>query len=237
MSPEAGARHPASLATSARHISAAVAVLAARQLPAGQRVVALERGIVATCGGIPDHPVARAAATLTLALSAAATALERGGSAAHASPQALIDALMASISAAEGAHRALLVPGDRKALIALADRTGYAASLAADALVDSAVLDSLATSSQLNQTRIRLPLSWRALIESLGHSVAALGDMGDREVVDALVSSFTGAQHVVRAYESSPADEVHRRFARLAALSAAYAGWGLVAGNGREGCP
>lgn len=107
----------------------------------------------------------------------------------------------------------------------------------ADALAsrDARIEDSRETPTKAYGRREPFPKAWETLINSLGAYLGGTdaGTAGDA-APRAATAAHDAAQRVVRVYHSltprGGADAALWRFARMAALAAAYIGWSLASG-------
>ena len=183
----------------------------------------------------PDAPLLEAVATLTVASTAGQRALEL--SLARSNAGQIADITAALYETARSARLCVLSLGASSVghpRMQLAHASGYACHLITEAMI---MYEGLPARRDRNR-RISVhlapfPRAWRSLIAGLGTWLTQDGSIGvSDESRAAIVAAYAGAEHIARAYDQvlpvNGAVGAMRRYARISALAAAYAGWSIV---------
>ncbi len=206
------------------------AVLAKHLMPADRALVqAGDRGVVSMRSGVPDHPAARAVATLAIANNAASLALSLTGKSGEERATSMLVAGREAVAAAHQCDGVIeQVP---TALAKFAHAMGLVAHLAAAAVASSGAEEVVVRGRQAGRA-FYFPQSWRTLVDGLGDALAAPTAAPDRESHVAAVAAHGGAVHLMRTFDQfqrhDAAATAVERFARLTVLAAAYAGWAAL---------
>ncbi len=231
--------HTAEMALAAMREARATAELACQayemSLPPEHRVWARTDRVPVIVVGPPKAALETAVAMLATCDAAAALALELSVAFADASQvAALTAAVVATSRSARAGVRALKMPRAGDLRIQLAHATALATHQVADTLILRSSDRDLRRIRRRNElAECRFPASWRDVITGLGEQLTHLefDEHRDAELAGA-AASHDAALHLVRVYEQfrviGRADGAVRRYARIAGLAAAYAGWSTL---------